>query len=130
MNQIHAKLSDDNEILQNHHFFIYKKSCLYSLFNKNIFIIIILIVNSFVTLYLIVENKRNKKNINYLLELSRNKNGYGVFDNIKSKISLNEKHNLNGNNVINSISSEFSKINKDMVGWKYPDILFDELRKK
>ena len=122
--------SDDNEILQKHHFFRNKKSCLKSLFNINIYIIIVFVANLFATLYLIVENKRNKKKINYLLELSLNKKGYGKFDNIKNKISLNEKHNLNGNNIINSISSDFSKINKDMVGWKYPDILFDELRKK
>lgn len=127
---MNMKLSDDNEILQKLYISRNKKSGLNSLFNINIYIIIAFVANLYATLYLILENKRNKKNINYLLELSLNKNGLDKFDNIKNKISLNEKHNLNSSNIINSISSDFSKINKDMVGWKYPDILFDELRKK
>ena len=127
---MNMKLSDDNEILQKSYFSRNKKSCLNSLFNINIYIIIAFVANLYATLYLILENKRNKKNINYLLELSLNKNGLDKFDNIRNNISLNEKHNLNDSNIINSISIDFSKINKDMVGWKYPDILFDELRQK
>jgi hypothetical protein len=87
----------------------------------NLKIYIYIVINSIILLYLATENILNKKEIKKLVEYS---------EILKKNINLNKDDILAKGEYTKFIKGNFTNkaIDKDMIGLKYPEIMFDHIK--
>ena len=91
----------------------------------------LILINIILLLYLIMENYANKKEIKELKELRDYLKNEILKD--KNKIELNDDNNiiLRNRKIQNeSLTINNNTIDKDMIGLKYPEIFFDDIKEK